>query len=518
MMANGVRRPTRRTVLRAALALPGMLSLRQALADTAVPDDPEVCVIGSGPAGAVLAEALVERGVRTLLVESGPPLSAPPDSRVAALDAYESAGALTYPLATTRFRGWGGTSNLWTGSCPRLQPEDFEPNPCTPVGAPWPIRYADLDSYYAAAEAALLVRGVDGLPGAPPRGTPFPRPMDGRIPNLGRLADQATIDLALQVQPWSDDRGRPLNVAQRQLPDFAASPHATSLTGVTARRLQSDGDGRVDGLLVQSLGLPPRRLRARYYVVACGGIESARLLLLSRSTARPNGLGNHADLVGRHFMEHPVVVMARGTFEGDWDRGSAIERAATEQFTAAARRRGLGAIRLRMHARPAALENLGPPWESLRNAVAAQRRLVVDVKGDIEMAPAADNRVTLAAGRRDAFGDPGARLTLAFGDADRRAIDFAEAAVRRLLAGFGARDVAVRTGPLLWLHHHVGTCRMGDDPRTSVVDRDLRVHGSDNLYVAGSAPFVTSGVSNPTLTIAALSLRLADHLAGRLRC
>lgn len=511
-------RTTRRAVLRAGLALPAALGLRRLLAPAAAPAavppadeelEAEVCVIGAGPAGALLAEALARRGVRTLLVESGPPLGAARDPRLAGLDAYEVVGPLAYPLAASRFRGCGGTSNLWTGTCPRLRPDDFAPHGCTPPDAPWPIAYADLEPYYEAAEAALRVRGVDGLAAAPPRRAPFPRPLRWEVPNLRRLAGRAAVALPLQPLPYSDDRGRPVNVAARQVAAFAAAPHAALLTGHTVRRLQCDGD-RVDGVLVQALGGPPRRLRGRCYVVACGGVESARLLLLSRAAGWPDGLGNRDDLVGRFFMEHPVVAIGRGTVPGNWNRWSAHERAASEQVVADARRRGLGAVRLRLVARPA-------PW-AWRRPVAALRGLELEVRAEIEMTPDAANRVTLSAARHDAFGDPGACLALRFGAADQRTIAFAIAAVRRLLAACDATDVTIEPRrPPIWMHHHLGTCRMGDDPRTSVVDRHLRVHGLDNLYVAGSAPFVTAGVSNPTLTIAALSLRLADRLVARLR-
>jgi len=133
------------------------------------------------------------------------------------------------------------------------------------------------------------------------------------------------------------------------------------------------------------------------------------------------------------------------------------------------------------------------------------------------MEPSPENRVVLTDAVTDAFGNPGASLVFDFTENDRRTIAYAEALVRSGLANVGADDVAIENlTPPVWDHHHMGTCRMGDDPATSVVDRNLRVHGVDNLYVAGSAPFVTSGVSNPTLTITALSIRLADHLSERL--
>jgi len=126
-----------------------------------------------GRRAAILACALARRGIAVTLVESGPARGVARDPRVAALDVYESAGALDYLVAGTRFRGAGGTANLWHGVTPRLHPIDFEPNPYTPRGAPWPIRYDDLEPYYPGAESELQVRGVDGAPGRRRAAIPF---------------------------------------------------------------------------------------------------------------------------------------------------------------------------------------------------------------------------------------------------------------------------------------------------------------------------------------------------------
>ena len=189
--------PTRRAVLRVGLALSGGALLpRRILAAAAAPAqtrakpprlEADVCIIGSGPAGAILACALVRHGIATLMVESGPARDAPRDPRVAELERYSTTGSLGYPLAATRFRGAGGTSNLWSGSCPRLHPIDFEPNAYTPAGAAWPLRYGDLEPYYLPAEVELSVQGVDNAPDAPPRTAPFPFATKAGFPNLDTL-------------------------------------------------------------------------------------------------------------------------------------------------------------------------------------------------------------------------------------------------------------------------------------------------------------------------------------------
>ena len=142
------------------------------------------------------------------------------------------------------------------------------------------------------------------------------------------------------------------------------------------------------------------------------------------------------------------------------------------------------------------------------------------ISADIEMAPSETNRVTLAHDLKDPFGNPGVNLSLSLTEQDIKTTDQVRALILRIYTDLGAQEVVqtVEDGnTITWLYHHMGSCRMGDDPTTSVTDRHLRVHSSPNLYVSGSAVFVTSGASNPTLTITALSHRLADHLTARLK-
>jgi choline dehydrogenase-like flavoprotein len=143
------------------------------------------------------------------------------------------------------------------------------------------------------------------------------------------------------------------------------------------------------------------------------------------------------------------------------------------------------------------------------------------ISADIEMVPSEANRVTLAEDLKDHFGNPGMDLSLNLRGQDIETIERVRSLIYRTYADLGATHVVQATengSGLSWLHHHMGSCRMGANPETSVSDRNMRVHHSPNLYLAGSAVFVTSGASNPTLTITALSHRLANHLIGRLKC
>lgn len=524
----------RRGFLGSALALSGGIAMRRWLPAAVAAErrnprltleqldeaalEAEVCVIGSGPAGAILAKTLTDRGIATLLVESGPDLESNDVADTARLDAYSSRGEIDYPLASTRFRGTGGTSNLWTGLCPRFHPLDFEPNSYTPAGAPWPIRYADLETYYLRAEEELRVRGVNDAPFAPPRRDPFPRLLTPHTPNFLRLLEVTDTGIVPQYLPQSDADGRPVKVAESHVRTFRSSPHGALVCGATATAILTDAGGRVTGVRLRAIGKPTRVARALRYVIACGGVESARLLLLSRGPGFPDGIGNHADLVGRCFMEHAAAAVGSGTVRGLWDPRSGYERIFSERSFVEAKEMGFGGVRLRLLLSRERLDpQLRHPLESLRRGLRAMRELDLGAKVSIEMEPSPQNRVVLDDRRRDAFGNPGASVSLQATERDRKTMRFAEELVRPLMPRLGAENVAVEVGLTQFEHHHMGTCRMGDNPRTSVVDRNLRVHGCDNLYVAGSAPFVTGSVSNPTLTIVALSLRLADHLSGILQ-
>jgi choline dehydrogenase-like flavoprotein len=163
------------------------------------------------------------------------------------------------------------------------------------------------------------------------------------------------------------------------------------------------------------------------------------------------------------------------------------------RFVAEARKRGLGAVQLRV------AFHSGRLW----------------IISDMEVEPSPRNRITLLPKRKDRFGNPGAHLHLEVSKRDAATARYAEAVVRDVVSKLELEDVAFIRRLRQQSHHHMGGCRMGEDPKTSVVDRNLRVHGTTNLYVAGAAPFVTCGVAHPTLTIVALALRLADHLKGR---
>ena len=236
-------------------------------------------------------------------------------------------------------------------------------------------------------------------------------------------------------------------------------------------------------------------IRAKIYVVACGGIESARLLLLSTSQEFPNGIGNGHDLVGRFLMEHPNINFSGKIRRTPDTQPRTYSLTRSHQFYEEFKREGFGSVLLVFSHR--------------------RRQAELRISASVEMHPSASNRVTLSADTKDYFRNPAANLALSFTEHDSKTLDHARSLIRKIYGDLGAEEV--EEAKISWSHHHMGTCRMGENPHTSVVDRNLRVQESPNLYVAGSAAFVTSGASQPTLTLTAMSHRLAEHLTATLK-
>jgi choline dehydrogenase-like flavoprotein len=260
-------------------------------------------------------------------------------------------------------------------------------------------------------------------------------------------------------------------------------------------------------------------VRARHYVVACGGIHSPRLLLQSACERYPSGIGNAYGKVGTGFNEHPSLNFYAEVPHGWGTLTLTNKLARTHQFYGQFRPEGLGTF-LPVFRQAWLLPHhvMEFRWSKVpRNVQAFLRRAVrasLFVGASIEMEIEPRNRVTLT-DRRDALGNPIPNVHLDWGERDLQLLDRGRTLIRSWLGAVGA--TRVREAEITWSRHHQGTCRMGDNPATSVVDRNLRVHGMSNLYVCGCEAFVTGGAMQPCLTIVALAHRLADHLTERLK-
>jgi choline dehydrogenase-like flavoprotein len=518
--------------------------------------DPDVCIVGAGLAGGLLAWELARQGRQVVVLEAGhhhDPAERgaamrrvlaggpPPWAPVAARDVVTTGGPIAYPLNALRVKGVGGSTLHWTALCLRLGVDDFQLRRRHGIAADWPIAYADLEPFYGAAEREMGVAGVADNPFAGPRSTPYPLPpfpysyADG-------FAERACsrLGIALHHAPYARNSrphdGRPACqafgtcashhicpvVSQYTTEGHLRAAERTGrvrvLTDASVLRLEVDGTGRVVGAVYRGLERAEGVQRARVFVVAAHAVETARLLLLSSSGTSPRGLANGSGMVGRHFMEHPVTIATGRVREPLHHYRIGFHTAETHQFAAPRNRAETGGFRLsflnQVGPMPGALARASGRWgAALEAEVREAFGRHVGMHAFVEQLPDPANAVTLDPDVRDAFGQPAPRVTYGLGAYELRTRDRAVRVMTGLLDAMGAADVQVSPPEeFIPCAHQMGTCRMGDDPATSVVDRDLRAHEVDNLFVVGSAVFPVAGPLNPSLTIAALALRAAGAI------
>ncbi|WP_423751422.1 GMC family oxidoreductase [Salinirarus marinus] len=518
-------------------------------------DVADVCVVGAGPAGGILAARLAERGHDVVVLEAGPRFDGDRRERMenhvrpgggsvwemgGDRDAYTSAGSKYYPLNAARVKGVGGSTLHWQGMVMRLHERDFEMRTRHGVGADWPVDYEDLRPYYAAAERELGVAGADDNPYAPPREEPYPLPafppsysdsiFAEACERLG--IDMHSVGNARNSEPYDGASAcvgygtcKPVcpsgakYTAERHV-DAAETAGVRVVDRAPVQRLVHDDAGDEIEAAVYVREGETRRQAARQFVVACGGVETPRLLLLSASPQHPDGLANSSGLVGRYFMDHLFagvggrvdrrtrqnhVGFNTSECHGFYDDADPVEGMKLEFLNYA----GPSPVSMALDS-----ETWGDDLlETLRESYGTH----LAVGALVEQFPREENHVALDASTTDDHGNPVPELHWSLDDRTAAAIERANEIQRRILSELDAEvDWVVgpeETGPAF---HHMGTTRMGTDPAESVVDADCRTHDHGNLWVAGSSVFPTSGAMNPTLTIAALTLRLAERLDAEL--
>jgi len=497
----------------------------------------DICIVGAGPAGIALAKALSGAERRIVLAESGGFEFCPATQ---ALNDGESIG-LSYRINESRQRYFGGAGNTWAGNCRPLDPSNFEARGWLPHSG-WPFARSDLDPYYEKARllcgVAQKAPGVADIRGAGAAPIPWSEPIETAV--------------------WQVSPAKPFGERFRSA--LADAPGVVVLLNANLVQLVARDDGQsIASARFDTLTRGRFMVAARCYVLASGGIENARLLLAMVSEHHPDGLGNQYDLVGRFFTEHPEIPVGalvhnrpsptglRHVFSTEVEElaegfriSDNIQRSAqiadvafwplstADVFDSPDLASEYGLLVQDMSSRMAGLSPSGP-------------RTYTNLTVSFEQSPNPDSRITLS-DDRDALGMRRMRLDWRLNDLDRRTFATAlkimgrEAGRQRrgrfwLRAALRGLDLdnpnSIRfdiplTSPstahnqlateLRWGCHHMGTTRMHVDPRRGVVDPNARVHGITNLYVAGSSIFPNVGVSNPTLTIIALTLRLADHL------
>jgi choline dehydrogenase-like flavoprotein len=519
----------------------------------------DVCVVGAGAAGLTLAVELEAAGYQVLLVESG---DFQPDETIQSLYDLVSVGYPQRANYMSRARYFGGSCNLWAGRCMPLGELDLAARPWVRDSG-WPIGSGEIERYYPRAAAILGLPTADNL---------APATHAGGLTE----AERALLDdpnLAPTVSLWAP---RPKRFGGHERRRIERAPGIRLLLQANVVSIDLDEAGQtVHALTAKTLTGRVLQGAASVFVLAAGGLESARLLLVSRQR-QSQGIGNRFDMVGRYFMEHPrtafgavriapgrrlalmrgwplvggKVQIGVGATPAAQARGGLLNHYLTleEEFSGYAEqhyqaavevgkvllRRGHAGGRFEFHKarRAPAVKDfiylLAPkeilPHPLWRLATLARHRLAPQRKGRryilvyfCEQPPERASRVYLSA-ETDRLGLN--RLVL-----DWRIPDSVTGSLLRLQELFGQTLERTGLGTLepgsgvpqyTDASHHMGTTRMGDSPQTGVVDRDCQVHDTGNLYVASSSVFPSGGHANPTLTVVALALRLADHLRERL--
>jgi choline dehydrogenase-like flavoprotein len=521
--------------------------------------DADVCIIGGGPAGLTIAMELERHGIGTCVLESG---GFVPDSATGELYRGENIG-IPYTFAGgCRSRYLGGSSNCWGGWCRPWDDWDFARRDWV-ADSGWPFGNNELGPYYEHAHRILKL-------GPNRYDAEFWVPEDGKS-NLRRirLDTEKIVDRVSQFSP-------PVRFGIDYQHKLKEAVHVRVYLWANVVELATDNPAHtVRHVEARTLNGRTLIVRARRFVLATGGIENARLLLASNRT-EPAGLGNGNDVVGRYFMDHPRLNFGSIRFADAWRRnmlydikyhyqndavaahGTRIsaqfalsEKVQREERLLNARAwfrsifpgemtesvRALFRMKRRMAGMDVSGHTVGGDLlEMLRKPIdtglfAAARTLhltslIRDVKFEliVEPQPNRDSRVSLSTDK-DRLGMPRVRVDWRLDSTVRRTFDRTVQILAHELFSHGIATVELNDllGDAPWpdtlqgTWHHMGTTRMNDSPKLGVVDRDCRVHGINNLYIAGSSVFPTCGANYPTLTLVALAFRLSEKLVAESR-
>ncbi len=530
----------------------------------------DVVVVGAGFAGALLADRLAAAGIGVAVLEAGPrvdrgaafrtfletPIKTPesPYERLPeagfpdTLDSghwYRQSGPDIFK--STYLKAVGGTSWHWLGTCVRYVPSDFRMRSVFGQAIDWPIDYAELEPWYLEAERELGVAGDSDEDLGSPRSGPFPQPaipgtwldrVFGRAlegtPYEVRLTPQARNSMVWEGRPACCGSGTCIPIcpvgakydAMVHL-DRAETAGAVIHERTTATFVEAGVDGRVAAIRFRRPDGTGDLARGRVFILAGNAVETPRLLLHSRSEAAPGGIANASDQVGRNLMDHPIQLSWALAGEPVWPYRGPMSTSGIENLRDGAFRSRRSALRIQISNDGWNWPTGGPPTladslsrrgllgADLRRAITDHASREVQLAALTEQLPDPENRITLDRQDADPHGVPLPRMRYRVGEYARAGLDYAKDVHDEIFARLNAGEIQ-HSEDFQGSGHVIGTTRMGNDPRESVVDRNLRSHAHDNLYLVGAGVFPTASTANPTLTIAALALRAAKEIAESL--
>jgi choline dehydrogenase-like flavoprotein len=509
-----------------------------------------VCIVGAGAAGITLAREFAGTSTDVIVLESGG-LSHNAATQALARGKVISDGKLGVEysdLEVERVRFFGGATDHWGGDCRPLDPVDFLERPWVPHSG-WPFGLAELAPYYRRAAPVVEIGSYEqfAIPdwealvrARPPRSMP-------------------SFSAKTLVTPRVFQDSPPTRFGKRYRAELEGAANVKVFLNANLVGMETDaGRHEVQGVQVACLGGPKFTVKARAYVLATGTIENARLLL-----SEAKGFGNDSGMVGRFFQEHiahrsvaqmlPAEQLSFTAYRAGNEHGTTAasftdeaqrehqlpnftiflqpvrigaETPAVRSFQTLVGGARAGAVpdRLWTHIRQVLSDLPTVTRYAMRRASTSDAQIgLFEIVMVLEQMPNPDSRVRLGR-ERDALGVPVAELEWRLTDLDRDAMLKCVDIVTREIgaSGAGRAKALVPEDGQGWLdrvvhsHHPMGTTRMHVDPRRGVVDGNCRVHGMDNLYVAGASVFPTAGAASPTYSIVALAIRLADHLKRHL--
>lgn len=492
----------------------------------------DICIIGAGAAGISMALDWKDLKQKVILLEGG---GFEYESQIQDLNKGSLSGQKYYPLRSSRLHYFGGTTGHWAGMCAPFDELDFKKRDWVPFSG-WPFSIKELDPYYEKAQ---------------------------KIYQLGPY----NYDLSFWEQQEKNYNALPFNdkVIWNKMWQFCESSRIGQVYADTIKEaknihlytyanatniVSNEALNKITEVEVKNHEGKNHAVKAKKFILACGTIQNVRLLLASNKQAK-KGLGNENDVVGRYFMEHIETSTSDlylfKDFKTDlysWPSNPRYTRAELA-FTEETQKKhqllngtlGFLPLKVAKHFKPRMLtwqnedprksaDNVFANWReaaklSKKNPnPETEKAYQLDIR--IEQAPNPNSRVTLTA-EKDALGVPLPNLNWELTSLDKKSIRRLNQLFAQQVGLSGIGRVQIRD----WLRdenddsfpehtnggwHHMGATRMNENPKMGVVDRNCKVHGIANLFVAGAACYPTSGAPNPTLTLTALTLRLSDHI------
>jgi len=511
----------------------------------------DVIIIGSGAGGGTLARHLAPSGKSILILERGDwlkrealnwsPAAVFQQNRYITPDTwYDKSGQ---PFQPQVHYFVGGATKMYGAALYRLREKDFEEvRHYDGISPAWPIRYQDLESYYAKAEDMYFVHGLRGAdPTEPPASGPYPCPPVSSEPRIQQLFDDlaaagyhpfpAPSAVMMDEQNMAYSRcircqtcdGFPCLVHAKSDAEVCAVrpalefPNVTLLRHAHALKLETNANGTSVTSIEAEVGGERETFRGDIVVVSCGAANSAKLLLMSANDKHPKGLANGSDQVGRNYMFHnsqAVLALSREPNPTFFQKTLALN---DFYFGMEGFDYPVGNIQM-------IGKTLGPMFRGEKPLLTAlvPTRLLDDVAYHsvdfwltTEDIPDPENRVTV---------DEAGKLTLSYTPNNQVPTRKLYDKLKSMLGQIGMRpdyliprDIYMQTEiPLAGCAHQAGTCRFGQDPKTSVLDVNCKAHELDNLYVVDTSFFVSIGAVNPSLTAIANAMRVGDHLLERM--